>query len=334
MTTFPRLYASKAGTLLSCPLRWYLDSRTAGFPNRQMESTAEAPSSVGSQVHKAIENWINSDQWRMPNCGELLAARFDEVASREPRNVGMIRRVQARLAPRGEQLSAYLAEDSKAQVHAEFELEDPADDLKGRVDVLSIGEEQVRVIDVKTGGAYRPGRPLPEEATAQLAVYSVLGRRRWGLPVTTAVFTLEEGIRAVALDDVQADSTVAHLLSERDRATQKAPEARPSAEHCYWCEHRAACPSHVAALRSGLMPDALEGRVVSISEVDAGLVNLSMEVGGEPVVVLRLDRSTVFGRTAGETVGVFRIQALEGQIGVWRGTQFSSVDVLGSEPPT
>jgi CRISPR/Cas system-associated exonuclease Cas4 (RecB family) len=195
--------------------------------------------------------------------------------------------------------------------HAEVEL--VADELgwKGWVDLLTVHDDAVELVDFKTG-------QRKEAHDFQLRVYAVLwshdaARNPSKRPVTNLTLTYDGGTVAVpAPDAAELEALRSDLTRRRQRAhaqlSERPPRATPNPNACRFCDVRHLCSDYWAAdgrhvLRSGDFGD-VELEVVGRhgpASWDARVVS-ARDVAERKAALLRTDESTVY--SAGERLRV------------------------------
>lgn len=313
--------------LFRCQRMWREESTGSRAATTSAASASTAGPNLGTLVHKAVEVWVNERDWQSGDPGLQLLERFASIAPTNPKNAGTVRRILSRLPSRGNELAAFFAEDPSATVETEIPLRDSDNYVQGQIDVAAIGNQQVRIVDLKTGRAFRRGNALPEEARYQLAIYAILAESKWHLPWSVYVFTIEEGLRPVTLGPDDARTIIGDLLRLRRVVVESEPVASPSAETCFWCKHRTDCTEHWRAVEAGIVRDAVRGRAIGVQQVDGGMVNLTIDADGSEAVVVRLDEGSVPQLSDGQRVDVFRVRQSDPESpNIWLATPVSAVE--------
>lgn len=260
---------------------------------------------LGTVAHAALEEWIRNAEWREVDSGDRLATRFRDLAPPDEGLIGEVRQINSRLRVRGAQLGSFLQSEGFSLVEPEVFLSDESQMIRGKLDIVAHGQDRITVLDFKTGGGYQPGQPLPESATAQLAIYEELVRQRWNMPTRSGIFSLQQGL---LWSGSPAQTVVQSLLTIRDEIEAGNHPASPDERHCMWCTARMDCEEQWAAAESTDWGDCVTGRVVRIDQGTMGLHAVLIEgPAGETLVC---GATTLWPTPSpGDTVAV---------IGVWR----------------
>lgn len=278
---------------------------------------------TGTLAHRVLERWIRAQGYRAADPEAALAeaadARVTELTGGPPASWRVSR---ARLVARGLSLVDLIGDRTPDQVLPEIELEDEDLRLRGRLDLLLLGDEIV-VVDLKTQTLLEDG--VPEGVAFQLAVYALVIQRNYGtLPTRTEVFSLNRGRIVVPLTDESLSSALEAL--EKARAADSSI-ATPSSATCLFCDHRLSCEPHWDVAPGWPQTDAVEGEIIRVESAATGVSAVHLETVTGPVWVSGIPTSLVSG-TPGQQVRLVRMRgrranadgALE-----WRWTGVSAI---------
>jgi len=322
----PFLNASKAWILLRCHRRWRLESDVSS-ESRMWDLGVVMDTNIGTIAHKAIEEWVDSGAWKAGNAGDLLARLFEGKAPTDPTSIGHVRRLSALLAFRAQALVTVLAESSK-KPGTEVSLQDDSRRVRGQLDLVTYTEQQVHVVDVKTGAGLGAANALPLSVECQMAIYAFLAAGEWHAEVQLSVFSTESGFRALPMELVEATSRVDQLISERTVASASKPDAHASADVCTWCHFRDDCDAHWSAVDAGFITDAVSGWVIHVSDSDAGIGSVVFESSSGTQVLSGVSRSLAESVAVGQFVMFFRVRRdPRGNSDLWHATRKTGMKV-------
>lgn len=234
---------------------------------------------------------------------------------------------RARLIARGQSFVDLIGSRTTEQIVSEAELWDPKFRLRGKPDLILLGDEVV-VVDLKTQ-TFRDD-DLPEWIEFQLAIYAHLVERTFGSrPDRAEVFSLSRGRIPVPITAAQIDAALAAVKTARqlDRDI-----AHPSPEVCRYCDRRCECDVHWHAAAEWLDADCLEGIAERVEVATNGVaaVRVLTAQGAAWVGKIPADLLTVRPGDAVRFVRVRRVRIGDSDAPPeWR---FRAMSALGSSP--
>jgi len=278
---------------------------------------------TGTLAHRALERWIRAEGYRAADPKAALAEAADACATELTGGLPASWRVsRARLVARGLSLVDLIGDRTPDQVHSEIELEDEDLRLRGRLDLLLLGD-QIVVVDLKTQTLLEEG--VPEGVAFQLAVYAHLIQRNYGtLPTRTEVFSLNRGRIVVPLTDESLRSALEAL--EKARAADSSI-ATPSSATCLFCDHRLSCEPHWDVAPGWPETDAVEGEIIRVESAATGVSAVHLDTFAGPVWVSGIPSVLVSG-APGERLRLVRIHGGRtgaGDLPEWRWTRRSAL---------
>jgi hypothetical protein len=323
----PWIDASKAHLLQLCFLRWSGDSTAMSGSGWRKQEDHWTSATLGSQAHKALEQWATSSEWLSGSPGALLRARFLAITEANQRGLGARRIMATNLAVRGRELALRFKELGCKEVWAERSITDGERRIRGQLDLVARSADAVHIFDLKTGRGYVRNQLLPLAARTQLACYSALASKEWQLPTTASILSLGTGILDSDINVDDAERVVSSLVELRVAAARESPpEASPSAEACGWCMNRPACEPHWGAVASGRINDALMGTLERSDLSANGQASLVLDTDSGRQLATGLSNYSEI--SPGATVAVVRINRSEDAPNIWHANANSAVAVL------
>jgi RecB family exonuclease len=271
VTAFPIWIApTKIHRLITC-LASGQGSRTA-----TTQSPVGPSADIGSIAHRALERWVRDGLWKEDADGATLrrAYELEGIGSHTDVNVHAGGRLLGlRLKSVGKVLRDRLSSVPAEQVFPEQAAEDSDSGIRGVIDLLIVGDNEVHVYDYKTGR-----RALTEEGTVaehvrtQLVAYGVIVSRLY--PRHRLQLSVVSPSRGVI--DVPWDAVLAARIKDRVRELHELTEtsrdlhARPEEGCCRFCRRRLDCGPHWNAAKSNRWTDLVEGEVLDVRRTDSG----------------------------------------------------------------
>ncbi|MDJ0412831.1 PD-(D/E)XK nuclease family protein [Rhodococcus opacus] len=306
----PWINASSAHLLLKCPARWFAGATwyptsQPGFLNGPV--VFEGAATLGTLVHRAVEQWIHSGKWGDQRADHSAAQVFNDSALSVGAPIGMTRMHASALEVQLGTLRALLT-GSVTDATAEVERENDAYRIRGRIDVLGFGADRRVVIDVKSGHTRDRNGGVFGSIRTQMAVYGWLLVANGEPMPQLVVLSLKDGALTLDLDASFVEQHVCQLIEARDVAL-KFPTATPNPDTCQDCPVRRDCAPHWAAVSAGEITDAVEGRVTRVEESETGRRALIINVHGEESLVTGTERATTLGvPRAGDLMKAVRVR--------------------------
>jgi CRISPR/Cas system-associated exonuclease Cas4 (RecB family) len=211
------------------------------------------PAAIGTACHRVLqrlveERWRDGDrldeQVEVAWCEEAAKAREEAVASALPGEP----LARARLKKAARALAEILAQAGEdAQLVCEERASALSGKLVGQPDLVVRSSTSHWVVDYKSGSARDAAGDPREHYITQVQLYCVLEHERTGLWPSKGVVLPLRGQRVdVEVDPERCVATARAAVAALDAYNERAPEpqpARPSAEHCRWCQGLARCDS-------------------------------------------------------------------------------------------
>jgi RecB family exonuclease len=283
---------------------------------------------AGTLAHRALERWIRlggyHDADPVGALTEAVNACVAELPGDPPPGWTLAR---ARLIARGPAVVELIGARAPEQIASEAELWDPHLRLRGKPDLILLGEEVV-LLDLKTQ-TFRDDE-LPESIKFQLAVYAHLVEHTFGSrPDRAEVFSLSRGRIPVPISDAEIEAALAAVETARQLDREI---AHPSLEVCRYCDRRCECEPHWHAAAGWPDTDCLEGTAdrVEVAANGVAAVRVLTKQGPSWVSKIPADLLTI---RAGDAVRFVRVRPIK--IGdsdappEWR---FGAMSALGSSP--
>lgn len=265
---------------------------------------------AGTLAHRVIERWIRSGGYREASPVEALSNTADEcVADLRDGPPSGWALTHARLIARGPMLVDLIGPRTSEQIHSEVELWDPRLRLRGKPDLVLLGDEVV-VLDFKTQ-TFRES-DLPEWVKFQLAIYAHLIEDTFGTrPDRAGVFSLSRGQIPVSITDAEIEAALAAVSSAR----QVGPDiAHPSLEVCRYCLRRFECEPHWQAVATWPEPDCIEGAIDRVEVAANGVAAVRVTTATGASWVTRVPAHLVTG-VAGQSIRFVRIRSIRTENG-------------------
>ncbi|MGC4154860.1 MAG: PD-(D/E)XK nuclease family protein [Propionicimonas sp.] len=306
--------------------RWYSPTRLWSLLNCPA-SAGQAPvdtawtasidpeTNAGTLAHNALEIWMKSGSFRSSDPRAAFAEVVDSLlpgdAGKPPPRWPITR---ARLIARASLLVELIGSRTADQILSEVELRDQALRLRGRPDLVLLGEKAI-LLDLKTQTLKR-GEP-PEWVDFQLNLYAHLVNVNHGVRLDSAkVFSLNRGLIPVPI----SQSTIrAALCAARAASESSLDDARPAPDVCRFCTRRLGCQPHWDIAPSWSPTDCVEGTVDRVEVAANGLAAIRIAQKQSSTWVSGIPAALVTVVTRGDHIRLVR---------VWQ-----DATALGSESP-
>jgi len=230
-------------------------------------------------------------------------------------------------------------------VEAEVPVAGFADRLRGKIDLVIRGADDVLVLDYKSGtvldGTQGAGE-LKAAYVRQLHLYAALYHARFGdWPTHLVLESLIDGRHELPFDkevaNQAAEAAIERLASFNDSVAAGGIAGAPSIEHCRWCSYKAICLSFLSgATEEWELPGvSTVGVIEGVFAGDQPRVSLHTEGGNHPTGVATVVRglpdqlvSEVVGHE-GERISFSDLRRIPGTPDLW--FQWSSTCWLWEE---
>lgn len=255
-----------------------------------VRSSAGVRTDRGSLAHAAMQDWIESGDWREDVSGSKLAASFLELTEQTNTEAARHRLMASRMRVRSKQLRAHMADGgTDGALRCEATLCDEGLRLWGRPDVVSSGPNGTQLIDLKTGEREPAGGELSQRDSRQLLLYAHLVQIETGeLPTRAAIFSLKRGLIVRQISSELVSSAVDDVLRAREGWERGERTARPTPENCAYCPQRARCEPSWQALAAWPHPDGVEGVVLRVETAGGVKAALRLATGAGPAWVTEI----------------------------------------------
>lgn len=239
-------------TLLECPLHFAFNHDKSG--GSSLPGTAAM---IGDVCHAVLERQVEKEP-PPADLDAFVASAWDDEAAALERKHGLelgtfsrSRLVRSRLAKTARALAALLAEAGEAEHICEQEMVAKGGRLVGRPDLVIRGEQAHWIVDYKSGSAIDAAGAPNEHYMSQVQLYAVLEHERSGSWPSRGIVLPLRGPRVeLEIEPAVCEALAARAL-EALKAYNNAPEgcmeARPSPEHCCWCDWACGCEAFWAA---------------------------------------------------------------------------------------
>lgn len=299
-------------TLLECPLHFAF-----GRDKSSGSGPPSAAAMIGDVCHAVLERQVEK-QPPPADLNAFVASAWDEEAAGLERKHGLelgtfsrSRLVRSRLVRTARALAALLAEAGEAEHICEQEMAAKGGRLVGRPDLVIHGEQAHWIVDYKSGSAIDAAGAPNEHYTSQVQLYAVLEHERSGSWPSRAIVLPLRGPKV----ELEIEPAVCEALAARALEALEAynntlggcVEARPSLEHCRWCDWACGCEAFWAAAAPEWAVEGLRAVLGEVSErVDT--------TGAGTSIQLLPSKGTLEGREAIWVRGISpeRHPALEG----------------------
>ncbi|MFE6645098.1 RecB family exonuclease [Nocardioides sp. NPDC057772] len=261
---------------------------------------------AGTLAHRALERWIRSGGYHDTDPVGALKHAVSTCVAELPGDLppGWTL-ARARLIARGPAVVELIGTRAPEQIVSEAELWEPHLRLRGKPDLILLGEEIV-LLDLKTQTFLDDD--LPESIKFQLAVYAHLVEHTFGSrPDRAEVFSLSRGRVLVPITDAEIDAALTAIETARQLDREI---AQPSLEVCRYCDRRCECEPHWHAAAEWPDADCLEGIAERIEVATNGVAAVRVLTEQGPTWVSKIPADLLTGQP-GEAIRLVRIRPIK-----------------------
>lgn len=258
-------------TLLECPLHFAFDHDKSG-----RSSLPGAAAMIGNVCHAVLERQVEKQPPPADLDAFIASAWADEAAALERKHgleLGVLSRsrlARSRLVKTARALAALLTEAGEAEYICEQEMVAKGGRLVGRPDLVIRGEQAHWIVDYKSGSALDVAGAPNEHYTSQVQLYAVLERESSGSWPSRAIVLPLRGPRV----QLEIEPAVCEALAARavealkayNNTPEECVEARPSPEHCRWCDWACGCEAFWAAAAPEWAAEGLRAVLGEVTE--------------------------------------------------------------------
>jgi hypothetical protein len=320
-TDNPWISPSSGARLLACPFA-LVNPPCGETPPTLPVST---PNNVGTLAHLALQRWVETEAWRSPEAGIGLARQFTEIADSAGIDYLSLydgRQTEARLRLRGESLAQTLKElaGPHGAVRSELALISAQLRLWGTLDIVVEAQDEVHVIDLKTGADSSP-KVINTDIRRQLLLYAALVRSELEVLPGLHMFSLRRGLRRLEFSAEEVDRAIAEIARAVTAWTKGERTANPDPDTCKWCRRRADCEAHWEAAASWDHSDGIQGQLLRIDRSENGRSALRLRDGDSGAWVYDLDQELAH-LMIGANTRVLRVRLISAAISPDGSTQW------------